>query len=54
MKIYVFDNELIKEGDDDLTGALIDEHEAWSDVECLQWFEENYGSNDFTCSFTAP
>ena len=51
MKIYVFDNE---RNEGTLAEALIEEHEAETDQECLDWFEEQYGSNDYTAIFTAP
>lgn len=54
MRIYVYDNALIEDGDEDWFDALIDQKDLPSDIECLRWFEEKYGSNDFTASFTAP
>ena len=52
MKIYVFDNEKLT--GDNFSAALIDEHEAETDQECLEWFEAQYDINDYTASFTAP
>lgn len=52
MKIYVFDNENLT--GENFAAALIDEHEAKTDQECLDWFAEKYDINDYTASFTAP
>lgn len=51
MKIYVYDNE---RDEGTLAETLIDEHEAKTDQECLDWFAEKYDINDYTASFTAP
>lgn len=51
--LYVYDNALL--GDDGLNfaAALIDQHDG-TDDECLAWFNEKYGANDYTASFTPP
>lgn len=52
--IYVFDNEKLGDNGDNFSEALIAEHSADTDAECLAWLDEQYGSNDYTASFTAP
>jgi hypothetical protein len=49
--IYVFDNELLGDNGDDFKAALIDQHDG-TEPECLAWFDEKYGPNDYTSSFS--
>ncbi len=51
--IYVFDNAMLGDSGDNFAAALIDQHEGTQE-DCLAWFDEKYGSNDYTASFTAP
>lgn len=51
--IYVFDNALLGDKGDSFADALIDQHEG-TESECLAWFGNNYGPNDYSSSFTAP
>lgn len=53
MTAYIFDNELLGDNGDNFEAALIDELTG-TETECLADFEEKYGSNDYTLSFTAP
>jgi hypothetical protein len=52
--IYVFKNELLEDGDEHFGAALIGEHTAATDKECLEWFESEYGSKHYTASFAPP
>lgn len=52
--IYVFKNELLEDGDEHFGAALIAEHTAATEKDCLHWFESEYGSKRYTASFTPP
>lgn len=54
MKIYVYDNALLGDSGDRFAAALIATHDGESNDELLAWFNDNYGSNDYSVSFTAP
>lgn len=51
--IYAFDNALLGANGDNFAAALVGQHEGTQE-ECLAWFEAEYGSNDYTASFTEP
>ena len=50
--IFVYDHaRLDGEG---FAAALIDQHTAPTDAECLDWFSEHYDGNDYCASFRHP
>ena len=51
--LYVYENELLgDEGDDFSDTSCVDSITCDTDYECLAKFEEDYGSNEYTASFT--
>lgn len=54
MKLYVYDKAMLGDDGTDFTTALCAEIHCDTEAECLAKFEADYGSNDYSCSFTRP
>ena len=54
MKLYVFNNELLGDDGTEFAAALCGEIEAETDADCFAKFEDEFGRNDFSASFSAP
>ena len=54
LTVYVYDNSLIENGDlNNSTEALIAEQSGFeTNADAEEWFNENYGSNDYSMSYT--
>ena len=51
--IYVYDNELLGDDGENFAAALVDEKKFATQEAALAWFNETYGYNEYTASFTA-